>query len=94
MAEIVTGMNRPGSTPPPLVWTGGLDDDCTARWAGLTLRAEWMNGVDWWWCVYDDASGEQLASSNSRHASNPCNSGDAARAAAEEFARAWLNSRP
>ena len=31
----------------PIMWTGNLDDDCTARWAGLLLRAEWMD-EDYW----------------------------------------------
>lgn len=35
-------------------WSGNLDDDCTARWRGLTLRAEAMGKRTWWWCVYID----------------------------------------
>lgn len=48
-----------------IVWTGDLDDDCTARWCGLTLCAEAMdedssgNGTDWWWAVYESASGHE-----------------------------------
>ncbi|MBK6839000.1 MAG: hypothetical protein IPG90_12735 [Bacteroidetes bacterium] len=37
----------------PIVWTGDLSDDCTAEWAGLMLRAEWMDEDYWWWAVYD-----------------------------------------
>jgi hypothetical protein len=47
-------MKSPESTPnEPVRWHGDLKDDCTARWAGLMLRAEKMNDGDWWWCVYD-----------------------------------------
>jgi hypothetical protein len=67
-------------------WLGDLDDDCTAKWAGLTLRAERMNEDDWWWCVYDDQSGEQIASSNATWAVQ-CSTGAAARSAAESAAR-------
>jgi hypothetical protein len=27
----------------PIIWEWDLNDDCTARWAGLMLRAEWMD---------------------------------------------------
>ncbi|MDR6568809.1 hypothetical protein [Chitinophaga ginsengisegetis] len=37
----------------PIIWTGDLSDDCTAKWAGLMLRAEWMEKNYWWWAVYD-----------------------------------------
>ncbi|MBK9995000.1 MAG: hypothetical protein IPP01_13730 [Saprospiraceae bacterium] len=37
----------------PITWTGDLSDDCTAKWAGLMLRAEWMDNEYWWWAVYD-----------------------------------------
>jgi len=49
----------------PIIWTGDLDDDCTAIWAGLVLRAEWMDEDYWWWAVYDLQDGEnQIDSSN------------------------------
>jgi hypothetical protein len=72
----------------PAQWEGNLNDDCTARWAGLTLRAEWMTGLDWWWCVYDDSTGDQIASSNESLDRPP--SGDAARKAAEQAGQRWL----
>ena len=37
----------------PIVWTDDLEDDCIALWAGLMLRAEWMDEDYWWWAVYD-----------------------------------------
>jgi hypothetical protein len=42
----------------PITWTGDLSDDCTAEWAGLMLRAEWMDEDYWWWSVYDMQKGE------------------------------------
>lgn len=42
----------------PITWTGDLSDDCTAKWAGLMLRAEWMDEDYWWWAVYDMQKGE------------------------------------
>jgi len=72
----------------PPTWTGNLDDDCTALWAGLTLRAEWMQDNIWWWCVYDDATGQQIASSDSSE--ELFRSGQTARQAAENAGRRWL----
>jgi len=56
----------------PPKWHGDLDDDCTAQWAGFTLRAEWMVDDVWWWCVYE--GDEQIASSNDSE--TPCTSGE------------------
>ncbi|WP_028981126.1 hypothetical protein [Sporocytophaga myxococcoides] len=45
----------------PITWIGDLSDDCTANWAGLMLRGEWMDEDYWWWAVYDmkkDGGGE------------------------------------
>lgn len=42
----------------PIVWTGDLNDDCTALWNGLMLRAECMDKGFWWWAVYDMQDGE------------------------------------
>ena len=38
-------------------WTGDLDDDCSARWAGFLLRAEEMEDGVWWYAVHDVALG-------------------------------------
>ena len=70
-------------------WTGDLADDCVAYWAGLTLRAEWTNGSDWWWAVVDQATGEEIASSNGQN--HHVTSGEVARDAAEVAARTYLN---
>lgn len=50
----------------PPVWTGNLEDDCTSRWGGLLLRAEWMSGENWWWAVSEIATDLQVDSSNNR----------------------------
>lgn len=77
----------------PPKWYGDLDDDCTARWAGFMLRAEWMDDGYWWWCVYEDGSGEQVASSDGGDAER-CSAGDVARRAAVSAARRVLGFRP
>lgn len=83
-------MKSPGSTPNKAVrWYGDLADDCTARWAGLTLRAEKMADGEWWWCVYDEESEGQVASSNGVH--GRVRTGGEARHAAEQAARSYLN---
>jgi hypothetical protein len=71
----------------PVEWTGDLDDDCTASWAGLILRAEEMKRGVWWWAVYDDQLGELIVSSDD---TERFSNGNKARAAAEKAAREWL----
>jgi hypothetical protein len=71
-----------------IFWTGDLEDDCTARWAGLLLRAERMDSAHWWWAVSEVATGSELASSNDDR--REYSSGAAARAAAEGVARAHV----
>jgi len=73
-----------------ITWRGDLSDDCSADWAGLLLRAEWMEKRYWWWCVYDmqDVNEEQIDSSNNYNTS--CIGGVAARANAENAARKYL----
>lgn len=78
----------------PIIWTGDLDDDCTAIWAGLVLRAEWMDEDYWWWAVYDLQDGEnQIDSSNNYDIS--VIGGGAARKYAEDVARKFIkNANP
>ena len=58
-------------TNPPITWTGDLDDDCTAWWCGLILRAEAMdqdedgNGTDWWWEVSESRERQNMVFSGS-----------------------------
>lgn len=72
----------------PPVWTGDLDDDCTAMWAGYQLLAEWMNGDYWWWCVIESSTGEQIITSD--NSAERYHSGESARLAAETAARRLL----
>jgi len=69
-------------------WTGDLSDDCTAEWAGLCLRAEWMDGTDWWWSVFDIRTGTEIYSSNRND--DRYESGEVAREAAEQAARVFV----
>jgi hypothetical protein len=45
------------------VWSGDLEDDCTARWAGFLLRAEAMEKDSWWYSATDLASGTAIEDS-------------------------------
>lgn len=75
----------------PIEWTGDLQDDCSARWRGLLLRAEWMDGVAWWWAVSDIASNEEIDSSNNdAYFDILFSSGDTARRAAERAAYEYV----
>jgi hypothetical protein len=83
-------MDRPPLEPAePPRWHGDLDDDCTAEWAGLMLRAEQLDVGCWWWCVYDLEMGKQVVAS--QVVLEPCTSGTQARHAAEQAARAYLD---
>lgn len=71
------------------LWEGDLDDDCTALWQGLMLRAEEMDRGNWWWAVSAESGrGAELGSSN--HEDRTCRDGKTARQRAEECARAYL----
>ncbi len=74
----------------PIVWTGDLADDCTALWAGLMLRAEWMDDDDWWWAVYDMAQAEMVIDAAWEY-DTAFVSGAIARAKAEEVATGYLS---
>ena len=76
-------------------WTGDLDDDCTARWLGLILRAEWMDGDVWWWAVSDISTGDEIDSSNNdSYFGVKFTNGTEARDAAERAAREYRARRP
>lgn len=71
-----------------IAWSGDLDDDCTAHWCGMVLRAEWMDDDLWWWAVVDAETQSEIASSNvARYSGISYASGVAARDAAEFEAR-------
>ena len=74
----------------PIEWTGDLSDDCTAKWAGLMLRAEWMDENYWWWSVYDMLNDEVTIDSSNNY-SDRFVEGQLARQKAEEIAKAYLD---
>jgi len=71
-------------------WTGDLSDDCTAQWAGLMLRAEWMDENYWWWAVYD-MENDEVTIDSSNHYSSRFIGGVSARQKAEEIAKSYLS---
>jgi hypothetical protein len=81
--------NRKILAKEPIIWKGDLSDDCTAEWAGLMLRAEWMEEDFWWWAVYDMQKNEVTVESSNEYDSRFIG-GDSARAMAERVARAYL----
>jgi hypothetical protein len=80
---VAAGSGRRG-----IEWTEDLTDDCTATWAGLTLRAEEMRRANWRWAVFDDRTGAILGDSVAGGVR--VTGGKQARVAAEEVARRWL----
>lgn len=74
-----------------IIWEGDLKDDCTAKWSGLMLRAEWMDEDYWWWCVYDNLNNDiQIDSSNEYD--ERFTGGEIARNKAEEIAKEYLKN--
>lgn len=73
----------------PIEWIGDLRDDCTARWAGLILRAEEMEKKSWWWAVTDLSNGLEISSSN--ESKKIIEDGVSARFEAESAAKNYLN---
>jgi hypothetical protein len=74
----------------PIVWTGDLEDDCTATWNGLLLRAEWMHDEIWWWAVSEAHEFDNIDSSNEHD--EKITSGAMARKRAESCARDFLQN--
>ncbi len=75
----------------PIIWNGDLNDDCTARWSGLMLRAECMDEDYWWWCVYDMLDNENQID-NSNEYDEQVIGGEKARKKAEEVAKNYLKN--
>ncbi|WP_405207119.1 hypothetical protein [Aquimarina sp. LLG6339-5] len=85
MSELIENRNYNQN----IKWEGDLNDDCTAIWCGLMLRAEWMDEDYWWWCVYDNMNNDiQIDSSNEYD--ERFIGGETARNKAEEIARNHL----
>lgn len=74
-----------------ILWSGDLEDDCTAEWQGLLLRAEWMDDNDWWWEVSDLRQG-LITIDNSNEYDVDVTDGEMARAKAEAVAKAYLEA--
>ena len=85
----MTHDKRKISAQKPIIWQGDLLDDCTAQWAGLMLRAEWMDEDYWWWAVYDmENHNKEIDASYNYDISFI--GGEVARAKAESIAKAYL----
>jgi len=69
-------------------WQGDLNDDCFKKWNGLYLRAEMMDGGDWWWAVSNFSTGNEIESSNDD--SYRVESGVRARELAEQAAKSYF----
>ncbi len=86
-------VKTPQSASTLIEWRGDLDDDCTAIWNGLMLRAEEMDRNCWWWAVSrDEGRGDEIGSSNSED--RECQSGGVARQRAEDCAREFIIGVP
>jgi len=72
-----------------IIWEGDLKDDCTAKWSGLILRAEWMDENYWWWCVYDNLNNDIQIDSSSEY-NEKFIGGEIARNKAEDIAKEYL----
>jgi hypothetical protein len=70
----------------PIIWSGDLEDDCTARWNGLILRAERMDEEIWWWAVSKDNEIQSDEIDSSNNYDTKCIGGKKARQLAEEVA--------
>jgi hypothetical protein len=70
----------------PIIWNGELEDDCTARWNGLILRAEWMDEDNWWWAVSKDNNNQSEEIDSSNNYETNCIGGEKARKLAETVA--------
>jgi hypothetical protein len=72
-----------------ITWTGDLSDDCTATWAGLMLRAEWMDEDYWWWAVYDMQKDEATIDDSNNYTDRFIG-GDISRQKAESVAKKYI----
>ena len=74
----------------PISWKGDLTDDCSAEWAGLMLRAEWMDQDYWWWAVYDLQNNDEIVDDSNNYEQRFIG-GEVSRKKAEEVAIAFIN---
>lgn len=76
----------------PIIWKGDLNDNCSANWASLILRAECMDNDYWWWCVYDLLDNENQIDSSNEY-DQKFIEGNASRNKAEEIAKTYLKDK-
>ena len=76
----------------PIIWTGDLNDDCTAIWNGLILRAEWMDDDRWWWAVSKDNNNAMDEIDSSNNYDTIRIGGEKARQLAEEAAMRFITA--
>ena len=69
-----------------------MNDDCTANWAGLMLRAEWMDEDYWWWSIYDMLEDENQIDSSNEYEQKFIG-GKVSREKAEEIAKNYLKEK-
>ncbi|MBL7704618.1 MAG: hypothetical protein JNM21_03620 [Taibaiella sp.] len=80
---------KPNKNTPIIEWEGNLEDDCSAHFNGLLLRAEKMEHASWWWSVsLTGKYGKEIDSANNY--AHKISSGPAARKAAERVAIAYI----
>jgi len=72
----------------PVSWSGDLQTNCTARWAGLLLRAEQKSRTHWSWTVSDSKTRAIIMDSRMSWARST--HGKKARQAAEQAARQYI----
>jgi hypothetical protein len=74
-----------------ILWTGELNDSCTARWNGLILHAHSVDISLWRWTVSKENGGDAIDSSDKYV--KPVLSGNEARKLAEECARNYSRKK-
>ncbi len=75
-----------------IIWTGDLNDDCTARWNGLILRAELMVDDIWWWAISKDNDNPLDEIDSTKNYDTICIGGEQARQSAEAAARKFIDT--
>jgi hypothetical protein len=86
--EKIQRSRRDAAAATPIVWSDSSNVASTARWCGMTLRAEELTRTHWWWAVYDDRTRSVIMDSRMTYVR--ATAGKKARRAAEEAARHWL----
>ena len=81
---------KPIKNTPIIEWEGNVEDDCSAHFNGLLLRAEKMQNASWWWAVSPAGKyGKEIDSANNYAHKIP--SGTVAQREAERVAITYLS---